>query len=185
MALASTLLSAGVIAAGTFITGAGAYACWERFQASHWVAVDAVITSSAVAEWKSGRSGTSHMACIRYRYNYGGATHAASRVRFGPAAVDEQEARETVRRFTVGSRVAAYVDPKDPARSILDRDRVTGAVRWQVGSSLLLIGFGSGLLLKLRADSREGGGATPVPRMPGPARRHSGGRSCATAYDNA
>ncbi len=138
------------MALGTLVAVSGASAYWELRQSQHWLEVSGIVTSSSVNKWRGSKGGTSYMPCISYQYSIGGEAHSGNAVRFGPMAVDRAEAEEAVTRFSAGSQAVIYVDPEDHARSVLDRTRVTGAVKWKVGTGVGLLLAGFSLLVALR-----------------------------------
>ena len=71
-------------------------------------------------------STTSYTSDIRFRYVSGGATHESERLRptmiVRGHASHESAARE-IAAFPVGARVTAYVDPREPDKAFLLREK--------------------------------------------------------------
>jgi hypothetical protein len=147
----SSKLFAGVVASiGLVIVASGIEAYWDKFQAQRWPGVNGVILSSSVCSWHSGKGSTAYMPRIAYAYAIGTEVHKSDAVRFGPAVVNRTEAEEAVQRFSRGTKAIVYVDPGDHRRAVLDRDHVTGAVKWEIGCGLGLLVAGAVLLIALR-----------------------------------
>lgn len=96
---------------------------------SSWVAVRGTVEASGIRG--CGRGG--YMATVHYRY---AEARTGDRFVFGETPCgDREEARETARGYPRGAPVTVYVDPDDPAQSVLQRS-VAG--RTWVGLALLL-----------------------------------------------
>jgi len=97
-----------------------------------WVAVQGTVEASGIRG--CGRGG--FMATVQYRYAVQAGERTGERFVFGETPCgDLDEARETARSYPPGSAVTVYVDPADPAQSVLQRS-VAG--RTWVGLALLL-----------------------------------------------
>ncbi|MEM9381905.1 MAG: DUF3592 domain-containing protein [Planctomycetota bacterium] len=87
----------------------------ERFEPTPATVVESRIDAS------SDGDGTSYLPFIQYRYEVGGAEFVGERYSFSDWGLpSERVARETVDRFPAGAEITAYVDPREPDRSILD-----------------------------------------------------------------
>jgi hypothetical protein len=151
---ALTLLCAGTAVAGAALMAASAGPYWERHQSMSWRAVDAEVVDSRVMQ-QAGEHGLAEWAQVDYRYGVDGTSRTGRVVRFGPVEVDGDTARAIVRRYPRGSVVKAWVDPRDPARAVLDRETVSSRAAWKVmfGLSLLLSGLWALAGLRKREDA--------------------------------
>ncbi|UTD27134.1 DUF3592 domain-containing protein [Bradyrhizobium sp. WD16] len=60
-------------------------------------------------------------AVIRYRYHASGTLHECDRIGFGgPALTTPMLAAKHAARYPIGAKVDVYVDPRDPARAVLE-----------------------------------------------------------------
>ena len=143
------LLATGVIAVGILFVASGGGDYWEKQQAQRWDEVAAVVVSSSVYSWHTSK-GVAYRPQINYAYAIGRAIYQSDYVRFGSKVVDRAESEELVQRFKKGTHVVAYVDPADHRRVVLDRDHLSGAVKWKVGVGLGLFVAGAILLTSLR-----------------------------------
>ncbi len=138
-----TLLGAGIALAGAAVMVPGALPYWARHQSLAWPALEAEVVRSRVLE-RTDKYGTSDWPDVGYRYVVGGKDYTGSLVRFGPTEFDRQGAEATVQVYPPGARIRAWVDPHDPTRAVLDRDRVSAQAAWKLvfGGSLLFAGLG-------------------------------------------
>lgn len=90
------------------------------------------------------------MPRVLYRYVIGNKVYQSDLVRFGPAVIDKLEAQEIAVKFATNTRTVAYVDPNAFHHAVLDREYVSGAVKWQIGLGVGLIASGVILLVALR-----------------------------------
>lgn len=144
------LVSIGVTVAGMCLGASGITAYWQREQAQHWLRVNTKVVSSSVCSWHTGKGGTAYMPRVLYRYVIGNNVYQSDLVRFGPAVIDKLEAQEIAVKFVTNMQTVAYVDPNALHHAVLDREYVSGAVKWQVGLSVGLIASGVILLVALR-----------------------------------
>ncbi len=115
---------------GIMFTGIGAVATWfvlvrpslQIMQARSWAETPCVVELSRVTSSSGGKGGRTYRPEILYRYEVGGRTHRSSRVSFfggGSSGRDGKE--EVVRRYPVGRPAVAFVNPSNPAESVLIR----------------------------------------------------------------
>jgi hypothetical protein len=143
MKLRAIIVGGGCFVIGLIVSGWALSAYMDRHKAQKWNLVTAEITSSKVISWKSSKGSTAFRPCINYQYAVNGVSYIGETVRFGPEAVNRDEAEEAVRKFFVGYKPIVYVNPDNASESVLDRDSVTGAVIWQlsVGIGFTVIGL--------------------------------------------
>lgn len=114
---------------GSVLVGFGIINLSGSIASASWVPVDAVVTR-ATADTGSSPS-------VEYRYTRQGQPYTGNRIRFGfttsPSAV-----RKLVARYTVGDSVTAYVDPRNPERSVLQHNGLLMPVAQLVVGFLLL-----------------------------------------------
>ncbi len=95
-------------------------------RARSWVPVRATVVSSTVRRHRStgtrGGSSVTYRVDILYRYGWRGRTYLSNRYGFiGGSSSGYYGKRDIVRRYPPGTKVIAWVDPHDPARSVLVR----------------------------------------------------------------
>ena len=81
-----------------------------------WPTIDATVVEARVKESKKG----TFQPIIRYEYFAGGEQQSSRRISGGlPISVSGNWAQRTVDEFRLGSRVHAYVDPRNPGYAVL------------------------------------------------------------------
>ena len=104
-----------------------------------WVKVPGVVQKSQV--WYDGEL---YRADVQYEYSYNAASIKGTNVRTNSLQFNWRgPADRTVARYPAGARVSVFVDPQDPARSVLEPG---GDIRvipftFAVGALMILIGF--------------------------------------------
>jgi hypothetical protein len=152
--------------------------------ARRWIPVEAVVQKSTVKSHSSD-DGTTYSVYIAYRYDLDGRTHEGDRYQFtGGSSSGRESKAAVVRQHPVGSRITVYVDPADPAESVILRD--AGATLYLGLIPVVFAVFGFVFLLLLQRGTISGttgisAGATSARtgRTPGsrpPAARRSGTR---------
>ena len=157
------------------------YGLWNLQRAGRsadWPAVRGVITSSTIRRLPSGGKGRSrssnYKARIEYEYTVDGVALSGDRVSFEDASRNSGgQARAIAGRYPVGTEVAVYYDPDDPATAVLQpgtyrSNRVlpwAGGIFAVIGIALLI----GGVVSKVRgrgSDSQDASasraGRTPV-----------------------
>lgn len=110
-----------VVGAAVF-TGLFVVPAVRTIRATGWEERPCTIVRSTVRSWSTD-DGTSYRADVLYEYTVGGNTWRSNRVTFFSAlASGRSEARDTRDRYPSGTDHLAWVDPGDPARSVLERD---------------------------------------------------------------
>lgn len=122
---------------------------WKHSRTRSWTAVPATILSS---ELYSHRGEDSLVA--RYSYEAGGKPHTGTRFELMSNRVEgPAHGRELLHRFQPGKVVMCYVDPSDPASSVLQPSSI-GETLFLI-AVILVTGLGIvGLVFAARADLR-------------------------------
>lgn len=93
----------------------------RQIKARGWRPVEAVVTKSAVRV-HSGED-TTYSVYIAYRYEIDGRTWLGDRYRFSSGSSSGRSAKQQiVSAHPVGHKITIYVDPNDPAASVIMRD---------------------------------------------------------------
>jgi hypothetical protein len=112
----------------------------ERISRS-WPQAAGKITISRIERHRTGRPGQEEVVpVIKYQFSHQGQILTSSHWRFGNYSLgDADSANTVVSRYPSGSTVVVFVNPKNPAKSVLERG--TTPLSW------IPIGFGIGFLL--------------------------------------
>jgi Protein of unknown function (DUF3592) len=137
--------------------------------AKGWPTTEAVVTESATG-WVAHpralhRPIWSYALDIRYRYTWHGRTFTGSRVRFsvwGPTEDFNPLMELLAHRYPAGKQTVAYVDPRDPSRSVLDRSAA--------GSNWAAVVGGIALMAVGGRQTRRTETGTRTPQTSSPAR---------------
>jgi Protein of unknown function (DUF3592) len=112
---------------------------WLSFRAQGWQTTSADMLKSDVAFTRSRKS-VSYSPRITYDYIVGGKQYIGDTVRFGDDLfASPVEPTRLVHSFSVGSNPTVFFDPADPARSVLDRNEVSGGVVSQLVVGIFLV----------------------------------------------
>ena len=120
-----------------------------------WQQVPGTIISSEVEDaWDT--TGERYGARVVYTYEVDGITYEGNQLDLrGTTYVgNRQDAAELLIPYPVGASVMPYVNPDDPARSVLDRS-LPGAIWAFVGLGIALILFSLGLGVRQLASRRQ------------------------------
>lgn len=115
-------------------------------QAMNWPSVTGKVLESRLIESTStdsdGDSSTTYRPYIRYEYDMGGITYTNDKVDVGMviSTSGTKKAKELLSRFSMGSSVLVYVNPDNPADSILEQKASTTATL-VIGIALLATGL--------------------------------------------
>ncbi|HEX5360602.1 MAG TPA: DUF3592 domain-containing protein [Fluviicoccus sp.] len=60
---------------------------------------------------------------LRYRYQVDGKTYTGSRYHYGAMPYSRKALQEMARPYAYGNEVTVYINPRDPAESVLVRER--------------------------------------------------------------
>jgi len=86
-----------------------------------WKATPCTIVSSSLRSWSTD-DGTSHRADVLYEYQVGDHSWRSNRVEFfGFLSTGYDDVRENLGRYPDGSSATCWVNPRDPSKSVLDR----------------------------------------------------------------
>jgi len=89
--------------------------------ATTWQATPCTIVGSSMRSWSTD-DGTSHRADVLYEYQIGDQSWRSNRVEFfGFLSTGYAEAREILGRYPDHSSATCWVNPRDPSRSVLER----------------------------------------------------------------
>lgn len=94
--------------------------------AQGWSRVEGEIIASGVdlPPTHTSDDATDAAAVIRYRYHAGGTLHEGDRIGFGgPTLTTRMIAAKHAARYPIGAKVDVYVDPRNPARAVLEPGR--------------------------------------------------------------
>lgn len=115
---------------GLMFAGIGVGATWVVLlhpalmimQARSWNETTCTVELSRVVSSSDGDGSTTYRPEILYRYEIGGRTYRSSRVTFfGGSSSGRNGKEEVVRRYPVGREAVAFVNPSNPAESVLIR----------------------------------------------------------------
>ncbi len=131
---------------------------WSRMR--QWQPVQAQVESARLHKGGTARGGTYYAAVVRYRYGVDGVAHTGTR-----AAVDgsgdswrrfhEQLVDRLLSAQRANAPIAVWVNPSNPAESVVDRSLRAGPLAGDVVMSLLSGGAGWLLWAMARALRRE------------------------------
>lgn len=114
--------------------------------ASDWVETPAVVTASAVRSSR-GDDGTTYRPYIAYAYTVDGRQYEGDRYDFWNVSSSGYESKaEIVRAHPVGSKIQIYVDPENPASSVMKREAGWG-ILFPTLFPLVFIGAGCAAFL--------------------------------------
>jgi len=114
---------------------------------AQWPAVTGKVVSSDVVQRvaKSQDGPLTYFAPqVHYVYNADGTNRDGSVIRFGMdnrGYSREQQAREYLAKYSVGSKVSVRYDPQDPANAVLELGQVGGGSNLLAGILLILLGI--------------------------------------------
>ena len=128
----------------------------EAARTANWQAVDCTIVSSQVVEevrsepWGNNqRDVTYFRPAVRFAYDYDGEPYVSEQLQLGAVeSRDSDRSQSLVDRFAPDASATAYVNPDDPAESILLRPEPgMRPYAFGVGGSILAL-FGLAILLR-------------------------------------
>ena len=125
---------------------------WARMQT--WHSVPAQVESATLQSQKSSKGSTSYSVSTRYRYQVGGVEYTGSRASLTTRAdnigsFQEQLGHRLQGAERTGEPVTVWVNPAQPAESIVDRSLRPGLLALQLGLALAFGGFGGHLLVRM------------------------------------
>jgi hypothetical protein len=146
---------------GATLVAAGSFFCWWLFatwqkaaRMDAWRPVKALVLSSEVVPWQFNQfSQTHYQPRIRYRYETAGISHESERIRrVALRSAHPEKAAAWVGKFPQGALVTAWVDPADPASSVLKRD--SKAALYSIWFPALFVAGGFGMIFSALRPSR-------------------------------
>jgi hypothetical protein len=139
-ALVVTVGSVFVLAGSLFLYFAVAKPLFQCLAAKSWVPTPCVVLSSRVVKGKAF-----HLA-ISYAYEFNGQQHQSSHYQFGEWGSPSSRGKKAiVARYPRGWKAVCYVNPKDPAEAVLDRD-LHWAMLWNGLFLLQFVAVGAAIL---------------------------------------
>ena len=121
----------------------------DAWQMRSWVQVEANLVRGGY-ETRSGDDSNTYEAYAEYTYSYNGVRYTGSRVSLagGSDNIGNYQ-QDTGRRLqaAAGGNVVVYVDPEEPARSIIDPQLRWGLIGFKSIFLLVFGGFGLGMLI--------------------------------------
>lgn len=120
----------------------------QQAKAAHdWVATPCVVTSSEVRTTRSGRTMT-YPIDVRYTYVWNGQTFNGKRYSFALGSnVGVGAMQKVVNSLPPRANTICYVNPAQPAESVINRDTTSGLwVRWlSLGAVVIFFGMMYGM----------------------------------------
>lgn len=113
--------------------------------AAQWPIVTGKVMSSEVAKHADSDSGDYFVPQVRYVYQVDGVGQNGRVIRAGlgdRGYPREQQARDDVARYSVGSSVPVRYDPQNPANAILELGQIGAGNNLVAGVLLVLLGLG-------------------------------------------
>ncbi|HCE94973.1 MAG: hypothetical protein A2Z90_19040 [Burkholderiales bacterium GWA2_64_37] len=140
---------------------------WARMQT--WSQVPAVVESATLQSHHPSKGGTTHSVSVRYRYVVEGVAYTGQRAAIHERADNIGRFQEELGRRLrglqhTGEAVPVWVNPRNPAESIVDRSLRPGLIALALVLSLVSGWFGLAVLAKIAHAVWNGG----MPVVPGP-----------------
>ena len=109
------------VAGGSVFTFLFAVPALRTVASARWDATPCRVIRSTVRSWSTD-DGTSYQADVLYEYSANGRDWRSNRVTFFSAlSSGHADARAICDRYPAGAQLTAWIDPEDPARSVLER----------------------------------------------------------------
>ena len=138
----------------------------DALLARSWREVPCTILHSSVRS-HTGDDSTTYNVEVFYEYEVDGRTYRSSRYRFLGGSSSGYEAKAArVAELPAGRRTVCYVDPKNPARAVLDRSLGAWALLSLIPLTLLAVGVGA-TMSAVRRGFRVGAERNAGPPVPG------------------
>jgi hypothetical protein len=140
---------------------------WARMQT--WNQVPAVVESATLQSHHPSKGGTTHSVSVRYRYVVEGVAYTGQRATIHERADNIGRFQEELGRRLrglqhTGEAVPVWVNPRNPAESIVDRSLRPGLIALALVLSSVSAWFGLAMLAKIARAVWNGG----MPVVPGP-----------------
>ena len=162
-------------AGGTFVLYLAIAQAWNWQAARSWVEQPATLLAAKLDVRHGDDGGRSYKATARYEYRYQGLRYESERVGFSEMAdnigpYQERRGRELEKLLAAGGATVCYVDPSDPAKSVLYRDLRPElvALKSVFAASFCLVGYGLlfGAWYAARKQKREAKARAAQPDEP-------------------
>lgn len=144
---------------------------WARMQT--WKPVPAVVESATLQSHTSSKGGTTRSVSVRYRYVVEGVAYTGQRAAIHErpdniGSFQEELGRRVQGLQRAGEAVPVWVNPRNPAESVVDRRLRPGLIALALVLSSLSGWFGLAVLVKVARAVWNGG----LPVLPGPPGSH-------------
>lgn len=146
----SVFLTFGVVATYSFAVKPWA----DVWRARSWVAVPCLILSSEVKE-NRGSDSTTYSVAIAYTYDVDGHTYEGNRYDFTKGSSSGRKGKVAiVKRYREGAEMVCYVNPQNPAESVIERSKVRD---WGFGLIPLVFALigGGGVLFAIFGQRKQ------------------------------
>ena len=146
--------------------GVAGYSVVNQWRALSFSTAPGVITSSKVTD-HSDSDGTTHGVDIRYHYQVDEREYEGNRYRYGAgSSSDSAWAWDAVAKFSEGSEVKVFYNPKNPSESLLSPGLDSSNYVWILfltPFNMVMLGFlGAGLSMLLPKISKSPNGGVKV-----------------------
>jgi hypothetical protein len=95
----------------------------KAVEARSWVESPAEIVSSAVEAHSGSKGGSTYNVAMAFDYTHLGRTYRGNHYDFETGSSSGRDAKQAiVDRFPAGARTTCWVNPKDPAEAVIDRN---------------------------------------------------------------
>ena len=176
VAVAMLPLSVGLALLGLLLLALNAADGVRAQQAWQWQPVPARVVHSGLVQTLQPRAASpGWRPDVRYAYRHGAQDYTGQRVAFHSLTSSDRAATAAwlQRSYPAGAQVTAYVNPADPAQSVLERGGAVWAW-WMAAVGLVLAGSGLWLLRAALRTDGTGGTAPPARRRKRRRRRRPG-----------
>ena len=106
---------------GIILVGLGFCVRKNELAARGWAQASGMILTSRVQDAPAPKGGREFFPVIEYEFSFDGQTFKTSHWRVGNYSLGQRETAETITScYPAGSRVNVFVNPKHPAKSVLE-----------------------------------------------------------------
>jgi hypothetical protein len=111
---------------------------WQTISAGDWVETPCTVLESSLESSRGSKGSTLYRVRIVYRYEFAGQEYTGDRYKFssGSTNIGVDSMREAVSFHSVGSRRICWVNPLEPAESVINRDW-----NWELAIGLVPVVF--------------------------------------------
>lgn len=137
---------------GIFMGGWAAKTLWDYAGMRAWQEVPCTVLETKLESHSDSDGGTTYEATARYRYTFDGRQYTGTRVALDSGADNigsfQRDAHEELKRHRdQGRPFRCFVNPADPAESVLYRELRFGLLAFKMLFALIFGGVGFGLLV--------------------------------------